>query len=161
MFFDLFVEKRLGDGGVVDFAVTVAAVSDQVDDHVGAEPVAVFGGETGYANYCVYIFAVDVEDRDRLAARDAGGETGGVLLDIACRESQEIVDDDMNGAAHGVARKVGVVHGFGEDALSGERGVAVNEEREIFFASAFTGAVLFGAGAADGYGIDGFEVTGI
>ena len=73
----------------------------------------------------------------------------------------KIVDDDVNGAADGVAGKVGVIHGLGEDALSGESGVAVDQEREIFFASAFAGAVLLGAGAADGDGIDGFEVAGI
>ena len=57
--------------------------------------------------------------------------------------------------------KVGVVHGLGEDALPGECGVAMDEERKIFFASAFAGAVLLGASAADGDGIDGFEVAGI
>ena len=44
MLFDLFVEQRLGDGGIVDFAVAVTAVADEVDDHVSAELVAVFGG---------------------------------------------------------------------------------------------------------------------
>jgi hypothetical protein len=67
----------------------------------------------------------------------------------------------VNGAADGVAGEVGVVHGLGEDALSGECGVAVDEEREIFFASAFAGAVLLGAGAADGDGVDGFEMAGV
>src|SRR5580692_3823091 len=113
MLFDLFVEQRLSDGGIVDFAVTVAAVADQVDDYVGAELVAVFGGEAGYADYSVHIFAVDVEDGDGLAAGDAGGEAGGVLFDIAGGESEEIVNDHMNGAADGVAGKVGIVHGFG------------------------------------------------
>ena len=161
MLFDFFVEQRLSDGGVVDFAVAVAAVADQVDDNVGAEPVAVFGGDAGDADYGVYIFAIDVEDGNRLAARDAGGEARGVLFDIAGGESEQIVDDDMNRAADGIAGKVGVIHGFGEDALSGESGIAVNQEREIFFASAFAGAVLLGARAADGDGIDGFEMAGI
>ena len=84
-----------------------------------------------------------------------------MFFEVAGGEAEEIVDDDVNGAADGVAGKVGVVHGFGEDALAGEGGVAVDEQREIFFASAFAGAVLLGAGAADGDGIDGFEVAGI
>jgi hypothetical protein len=45
MAFDLRVAQRLGDGGVVDFAVAVAAIADEVDDDVGVELVAVFGGE--------------------------------------------------------------------------------------------------------------------
>src|SRR5258706_8959770 len=132
----------------MDLAVAVAAVTDEVDDYVRAEPVAIFGGEAGDAYYCVHVFGVDVEDRYGLAARDAGGEARGVLFEIAGGESEQIVDNHVNGAADGVARKVGIVHGFGEDALSGEGGVAVNQQREIFFSSAFTGAVLLGAGAA-------------
>ena len=89
MLFDLFIEQRLSDGGIVDFAVTVAAVADEVDDHVGAEAVAVFGGEAGDADDSIHIFAVDVEDGDGLAARDAGGEAGGVLFEIAGGESEQ------------------------------------------------------------------------
>ena len=161
MLFDLLVEQRLRDGGIVDFAVAVAAVADQIDDDVGAEFVAVLGGDAGDADDGVNVFAVDVEDGNRLAARDAGGEARGVLFGVAGGEAEQIVDDDVDGAADGVARKVGVVHGLGEDALSGECGVAVDEQRQIFFASAFAGAVLLGAGAADRDGIDGFEMTGV
>ena len=161
MLFDFLVEQRLRDGGIVDFAVAMAAIADEIDDHVGAELVAVFGGDAGDADDGVDIFGVDVEDGNRLAARDAGGEARGVLFGVAGGEAEKIVDDDVNRAADGVARQIGVVHGLGEDALSGERGVAVNQQRKIFFASAFAGAVLLGAGAADGDGIDGFEMAGI
>jgi hypothetical protein len=141
--------------------VTVAAVADEVDDYVGAEAVAVLGGEAGYADHGIHIFAVDVKDGDGLAACNAGGEARGVLFQIAGGESQEIVYDYVNGAADGVAGEVGVVHGLGEDALSGKSGVAVNQQREIFFASAFAGAILLGTSTADGDGIDGFEVAGV
>src|SRR6266849_4587045 len=102
-----------------------------------------------------------MEDGDGLAARDAGGEAGGVLFEITRRESQEVVDDNVNRSADGVGGKVGVVHGFGEDALSGKGGVAVDQQGEIFFASAFASTVLLGASAAYRYRIDGFEVAGI
>ena len=161
MLFDLLVEQRLRDRGIVDFAVAVAAVADEIDDDVGAELVAVFGGHARDADDSVDVFGVDVEDRDRLAARDAGGEARRVLFGVAGGESEQIVDDDVNGAADGVSGQVGVVHGLGENALSGECGVAVDEQRKIFFASAFAGAVLLGARAADGDGIDGFEMARI
>ncbi len=141
--------------------MAVAAVADEIDDHVGAELVTVLGRDAGDADDGVDVFAVDVEDGNRLAARDAGGEARGVLFGVAGGEAEKIVDDDVDGAADGVSGEVGVVHGLGEDALSGECGVAVDEQREIFFASAFAGAVLLGAGAADGDGVDGFEVAGI
>ncbi len=161
MLFDFLVEQRLGDGGIVDFAVAVAAISDEIDDDVGAELVAVVDGHAGDADDGVDVFGVHVEDGNRLAAGDAGREARGMFFDVAGGESEEIVDDDVNGAADGVAGKVGVIHGFGEDALSGEGSISVNEKRDVFFAAAFSGAVLFGAGAAHGDGIDGFEVTGI
>ena len=139
--------------------MAVAAIADQIDHDVGAELVAVLDGDAGDANDGVDIFGVDVEDGNRLAARDAGGEARRVLFGVAGSESEKIVDDDVDGAADGVSGQVGVVHGLGEDALSGECGVAVNQQWKIFFASTFSGAVLLGAGAADGDGIDGFEMA--
>ena len=67
----------------------------------------------------------------------------------------------MNGASDGVAGKVGVVHGFGEDSLASEGGVAMDQQGKIFFASAFASAILLGASTADGDGIDGLEVAGV
>src|SRR6266851_285358 len=161
MLFDFFVEQRLSDCGIVNFAVTVAAVADQIDHNIGAELVAIFGGQAGDTDNGVHIFSVDVEDGDRLAARDAGGKARGVLFEIAGGESEQVVDDHVNGAADGVAGKVGIVHGFGEDALSGESGVAVDKQRKVLFAATFAGAILLGAGAADGDRIDRFQVAGI
>jgi len=57
----------------------MAAVADEIDHDVGSELVAIFGGQAGNADYGVHIFAVDVEDGDRLPAGDAGGEARGVL----------------------------------------------------------------------------------
>ena len=76
-------------------------------------------------------------------------------------EADQIVHDDVNGAAGGVAREVGVVHGLGGNALTGECGVAVDQQRQKFFAAAFAGAVLLGAGASDGDGIDRFQMAGV
>src|SRR5271166_3075011 len=160
MLFNFFVEQRLSNGGVVHFAVAVAAIADEIDHYVCAEAVAVLRSEAGNANDGVHIFAVDVKDGDRLAARDAGGEPRGMFFQIAGGEAEQIVDDNMNGAADSVAGEIGVIHGFREDALSGKGGVAVNQQGQIFFAAAFSSAVLLGASAADSYGIDGFEVAG-
>ena len=41
------VAARLGDGGIVDLGVAMAAVADEVDDDVGVEGVAVVRGEGG------------------------------------------------------------------------------------------------------------------
>ncbi len=161
MVFDFFVKQRLRDGGVVDLAMPVAAVADQVDDHIGAEAVTVFGSHPGDADNSVYVFTVNVENGNRLAARDARRKAGRVLLHITGGESQQVVDDYVNRAADGIAGQVSIVHGFGQDALSGESSVAVHQQRKIFFASTFARAVLLGASAAHGDGVDSFEVAGI
>src|SRR4030095_1943642 len=131
------------------------------DDDVGAEGVALLEGDAADAYNGVDVLGVDVEDGNRLAAGEVGGEALGVLVAIVRGEADEVVDDDVDRATDGVAGKVGEVHGLGEDALSGESGVAVDEQGEIFFAAVFPGAVLLGTCAADSHGVDGFKVAGI
>ena len=80
MILDALVEARLGDRGVVDFAVAMAAVANQVDDHVGIEFGAIFRGEAADAHHGIRIFRVDMEDGDALAARDAGSDNGRSAL---------------------------------------------------------------------------------
>ena len=42
MILDTFVEERLRNGGIVHFAVAVATVADEVDDHIAAKFGAIF-----------------------------------------------------------------------------------------------------------------------
>ena len=153
------VAAGLGDGGVVDLGVAVAAVADEVDDDVGVEGVAVVGGEVGDADDGVDVFGVDVEDGDGEALGHVGGEAGGVRLFGEGGEAEEIVDDDVDGAADVPAGEGGEDEGLGEDALAGEGGVAVHDEGEDLVAAGFAEAGLLGAGAADGDRVDGFEVA--
>jgi hypothetical protein len=74
--FDGGVTARLGDRGVVSFVVAVATVADEVDDDVGAEALAVLGGDSSDSHGGVGVFAVDVEDGDRETLGEIGGEAG-------------------------------------------------------------------------------------
>src|SRR5579872_1655673 len=127
MLFDLLVEQGLRDGGIVDFAVTVAAVTDKVDDDVRAEFIAIFRGDSSDTHDRVDIFGIDVEDRNRLPSGDAGGKARRVFFRVAGSETEKIVDNDVNRAADGIARKISVVHGLGENSLPRERGVPMDE----------------------------------
>src|SRR5579872_5359762 len=100
MLFDLLIEKRLRDCRIVDLTVPMAPVTDQVDDDVGAEFIAIFGGNAGDANDRVNVFGIDVEDWNRLAASNASGKARGVLFGVASGEAEKIVDDHVNGAAN-------------------------------------------------------------
>src|SRR5436305_234118 len=63
MLLDFFVEQGLSDRGVVDLAVAVTTIADQIDDNVSAELVAEFCGDASYADYGVDILGIDVENR--------------------------------------------------------------------------------------------------
>src|SRR6185369_293672 len=74
-------------------------------------------------------------------------------------ESEQVVDDDVNGAADRVACEIRVVDGLGQNTLACEGGVAVNEERQEFLCSVGASAVVLGACAANGYRVDGFKMA--
>ncbi len=157
--FDGGVAARLGDGRVVGFVVAVATVADEVDDNVGVETLAVLGGDGGDAHGGVGVFAVDVEDGDRQALGEVGGEAGGVGLFGVGGEAEEVVGDDVQGAADGVAGERGEVEGFGGDSLPCEGCVAVEDDGKDLLPAFFAHADLPGAGSAHDDGVDGFEVA--
>ena len=166
---DAGVAEGLGDGGVVDLGVAVAAVADEVDDDVGVEGLAVLCGEGSDANDGVGVFGVDVEDGDGEALGEVGGEAGGVGLAGEGGEAEQVVDDDLDGPADVVAVQGGEVEALGPDALAGEGGVAVDDHghdlaagfEEVFPGAVLGEAFLVGAGAAHDDGVGGFEVAGV
>src|SRR5579872_1042436 len=123
MIFDLLVKQRLRNRRVIDFAMPVPAISDKVDNDIGAESITIFCGKAAYANHRVHVLSIHVEDRNRLPARNARRETRRMLLYIACSESQQIIDNDVNCSADGITWQVSVVHGFSENALPGKSGI--------------------------------------
>src|SRR5579872_3065263 len=129
MLFDLFIEQRLRDRRIVDFAVSVPAIADEIDNDVGTELVAILSRKARHADDSINIFAIDMEDGNRLASRDAGRESRRVLLDVTRGESNEVVNDHVNRAADGVSRQVGIIHRLGENALPGKRGIRSEERR--------------------------------
>ncbi len=162
MVLDEGVAARLGDGGVVDLGVAVAAVANEVDDDIGVEGGAVVGGDGGDADYGFGVLGVDVEDGDGEALGEVGGEARGVGLLGVGGEAEQVVDDDLDGAADGEAVDGGEVEGFGPDALAGEGGVAVDDHGEDLGVGVGVacreGAILTSARAAHDDGVGGLEV---
>ncbi len=76
--FDLGVEERLRDRGIVHFAMAVPAESDEIDYHVARELRAIAGGNFTDPHNGARILSIDVKDGDRLPLRQIGGETRGV-----------------------------------------------------------------------------------
>src|SRR5947209_12017519 len=73
----------------------------------------------------------------------------------------QVVDDDVDGAAYRVSGKSRVIQGLGPDSLPSKGTISVNDQRQELLLPAFSCPVLFGPGAADRDWIDCFEVAGI
>ena len=159
MLLDLAVQDGLRVAGVVAFVVAVAAIADHVDDHVLLELLAVVEGDLHDADGGIGIVAVDVEDGRLHAARDVGGIGRGARFVGQGGEADLVVDDQVDGAAGGVAIELREIEGLGHHALSGEGRVAVDEHGDDAFARGIAEAILLGADDAFDHGIDGFQVA--
>ena len=107
------------------------------------------------------IVAVDVEDGRLHAARDVGGIGRGARFVGQRGEADLVVDDQVNGAAGGIAVELRKIERFGHHALAGESRVAVDQQRNHALALGVAEAVLLGADDAFDHRVDGFQVAGI
>jgi hypothetical protein len=125
---DDVVHQRLGHRRVVALVVPAPAVADQVDDDVLLERLAVVDRQPGHPDDGLGVVAVHVEDR----RVDHPGHVGRVEARPGSRrargEADLVVDDHVHGAAGAVAAQLGQVQRLGDHALSGERGVAVQQD---------------------------------
>ncbi len=161
MALDAAVAQWLGDGGVVDFGVSMTPIADEIDDHVAVEGVAILGSERGDAHNGSGIFGIDVEDGDGQPAGEIRREAPGVGLVGLGGETDEVVDDDVNAAADREALDFSKIESLGPDALTGESGVSVDGDGEDAVDAVGAPAGLLGAGAPHGDGIDSLEMAGV
>ena len=116
-------------------------------------------GELGHPDAGLGVVAVDVEDRRLDHPGDVGGVGRGARGARRGREADLVVDDDVDRAAGAVAAQLGQVERLGDDALAGERRVAVHEQRQD--GEVLAGEVepvLLGADDALEDRVDGLEV---
>ncbi len=156
---DRLVHPRLRDRGVVDLAVAVAAVPDQVDDDVARKRVAERGGQPRDARHGRQVLAVHVEDRDRQPVGDVGGQRRRVQLLLGGREPDLVVDDDVNAATHREAWQVGHVERLGRDALARKRRVSVQHDRHDAPSRVRALARLAGPGPPERDWVDRLQMT--
>ncbi len=126
---DHVVHQRLRERGVVGLVVPAPAVADQVDDDVLLEGPAELEGLLGDAHDRFGVVAIDVEDRRLDGARDIGGVDAGACSGRCGGEADLVVDDHVNGAAGAVAAQLRQLERLGHNALPGEGGVTMHEER--------------------------------
>ncbi len=106
------------------------------------------------------IVPIDVEDGKAEGFSWSGAVASGAGVFWDSGEGDLVIDDDVDSAAGAVALEAGEVEGFGDDALSNESAVSVNEDGDNFFAfDGILAEALAGAGLAFDDGVDGFEMA--
>ena len=161
MALDLLVHDRVGEHRLVAFVVTKPAVAEDVEHHVLAELLAELGGDPGGVDHRLGIVSVDVEDR-RFDHQGDVGRVGGRAAEVRRGgEPDLVVDHDMNGAARLVTLEAGEAETFGHHALTGEGGIAVQQDRQNAGPLVIVVLVLFGAGLAENNRVDRFQMRGV
>ncbi len=162
MLVDGLVHQRLGDHRLVGFVVALAAKTDEVDEHVLVVFLAVFDRNFHRQQARLGVVAVDVKDRrfDHLGHIGAIQRAARVAR-IGRGEADLVVDDDVDRAAGSVAARLGKVERLLHHALTGNRGVAVNEHRHDLVACRIAAPVLPRAHRAFDDGIAYFQVRRI
>ena len=125
---DPFVHHRLRVRGLVGLVVAVASVAYEVDHHVGMEFLAVHQGEPHRRQARFGIVGIDVDDRDIKALGEIAGVVGRAGFPRLSGETDLVIQNQMNRAAGCVALQPRQVERLGDDALSRERRVAVQQD---------------------------------
>ena len=126
---DLLVEGGLGEGGFVGLVVAVFAVAIHVYHGVALEEAAELEGEGGDEADGLGIVAIHVEDGGLDHLGYVGAVARGARILRQGGEADLVIDDEMERAAGAIAGELGEVERLGHDALAGEGGVAVDEQR--------------------------------
>jgi hypothetical protein len=119
----------LGERWFIGFVMAVTAVADDVEHHVGGEAHAELGRHAGAEDHRLGVVAVDVQDW-RL---DRFGDVGAVKTGVAVRrnggEADLVIHDQMHRSAGAVTDQLAHRERFIHQALTGERRVAVHQDR--------------------------------
>ena len=124
---DGLVHQGLRERRLVPLVVAVAAVADEIDQEVEAEPHAVFPRQPRRLEARDRVVGVHVHDRNLEAPSQAAGVAGAVGLLRRGGEPELVVGDDVNRPAGVVPRQPRQVQRFGDDALPREGRVSVDE----------------------------------
>ena len=122
------IHQRLGERRFVAFVVSVAAIADEIDQHVTLELRPVREREPRRGDRGFGIVGVDVDDRNLEAARQPARIERAAGVRGLCRESDLVVRDDVDRPSGRVAGQTMHVQGLGDDPLSRKRGVAVDQD---------------------------------
>lgn len=156
---DRRVHERLGEARLVAFVVSPFAVAVHVDDDVFAKALAEGDGETSDPDDGLEVFSVDVEDGNLEHPSDIGCVAGGARVAWVGGEADLVVDDNVDCAAGRIAVEVGKVERLGDDPLTHEGCVTVDQQWDHFFTLTVVASILFGSCTSFDHWVDELEVA--
>ena len=126
---DGLVHDRLGSGGFVGLAVTVASIAHHVDHHILVEVHTIIQRHACDLDHCLGIIAIDVKDRRIDHLGDVGAVQRGTRVTlVAGGKTDLVVYDDVHRTLGGEPTRLRHVDGFHHHALTGESRIAVNQD---------------------------------
>src|SRR5688500_2229559 len=126
---NLRVHRRLCERRLVGLVVAVPSIADQVDEEILPELRAVLDAELHHLDAGVRVFRVYVHYRNLEALREIARVMSRASIARIGRESDLIVGDDVQRAAHAIPAQRRHVERLGNDSFAGERRIAVNADR--------------------------------
>src|SRR5215207_240959 len=164
---DRRVQGGLRERGLVALVVSVTAVADEIDQEVLLELRAIRDTESHGRDARLEIVRVDVDDRNLEALGEVARIVRRAGIVRVGREPYLVVDDDVQRPTHCVAAQAGHVERFGDNALTGERRVAVHQHRrycgdvEVTRQAVANAHALAGTRDAGDHGVHDLEVARI
>src|SRR5690349_15866907 len=142
MSFHTSVHHRLRIARLITLVVAQTAKADEIENNVLVKLVPVFKRDLDHAKRRLRVVAVDVKDR-RLCDLSGIGRVDRAAAKFGRRgKSDLIVNNDVNGAARTIARRVRELKRFHYDSLSGKCGVAVKQDGHYPVKSLFARTAL-------------------
>ena len=166
MLVDDLIHLRLGERRLVAFVMTPAPVPHQIDQKILAKRLPVFERHTHGHQARFRLVGIDMHDRNLETLGQIARVEGRAGVAGYRGKADLIVDDDVDGAAGGIAWQGGEVECLCDDTLTGECGIAVDQDGHAGLVVAdrlpwLIADVLRRPDHPDDDRIDRFEVAGI
>ena len=158
---DGLVQHRLGELGLVALVVAVAPVAQQVDEHVGAELLAVVQRDLHGQAHGLGVVAVHVEDRAQRHLAHIGAVGAAAAVHVVGGEAHLVVHHHVQGASGAVGLVLGHLHHLVHHALARDGGITVDHDGHHLLR--LEGVVVLDDGAGDAlhHGGHALQVAGV
>ncbi len=157
MLADNFVHQWLSRRWLVGFVVTATAITNQIDNHIFTKLVAVIHGQHSRKHHCVWVVAIDVQNRrlNHLGDICTVFCGAGVIL-AASGKADLIIDHNMDGATGFIGASLRQLERLHHNTLTRKGCIAVHQDWYNLFAFHVVTTILTGATRTHYYGARNF-----